>query len=442
MEVTLLDMLQARESRAARQAELLRRYNKPLICFTMNIAGPVKDSPSIRRGFQMGLRHLEQLLAVEKMDCLHRLPVRENTGWEELLVVDAPADAIKALTTQLEEASPLGRLFDMDVLDPSGKKLERPLPRRCLLCGERAQVCARSRTHSVAQLQEKTHALLAQAIDAEDCRFAAQTAQLALLWEVGVTPKPGLVDRRNNGSHRDMDFFTFQHSAVALYPYFEACARLGRSTRNQAPTETFAALRFPGKMAEGQMLAATAGVNTHKGAIFSLGVLCAALGRLDREHWSDSARVLALCGRMTAGLLADFDRPGNTVGHRLYREHGITGIRGQAAAGYPAVGNIGLPKLEAGLARGLSLNDAACCALLSILAGTTDTNMIHRGGIASQKQKAEEIAALLEKEPFPGRETLEQLDDSFIRENLSPGGSADLLAMTLMLHLLKGDSHV
>ena len=207
------------------------------------------------------------------------------------------------------------------------------------------------------------------------------------------------------------------------------------------PAHTLEALRLPGKLAQSRMEAATGGVNTHKGAIFSLGVLCGALGRLDREQWQPEP-ALNLCGRMTEGLLQDFERPGDTVGHRLYQEYGITGIRGQAAAGYPAVGQIGLKKLEAGLDRGLSLNDAACYALLAILAGTVDTNMIHRGGIIRQEEIARELRALLEKEPFPSRETLEDMDDRCIRENLSPGGSADLLAMTLMLHFLKGEANV
>lgn len=442
MEVTLQDMLQAREDRAAAQQLLLRRFGKPLVCFTMNIAGPIKDSPAIRRGFLAGLRDLTGLLEVEGLPILHRQSRRSSTGWEELMVVDGPARRIKDLTCQLEEMSDLGRLFDMDVLDPSGEKLSRPLPRRCLICGAQAQVCARSRTHTVAALQEKTRSLLEAAILEEDSTFAAQMALQALLYEVGVTPKPGLVDRRNTGSHRDMDFFTFQRSAAALYPYFAQCLRLGRATRQETPAHTLAALRLPGKLAQSRMEAATGGVNTHKGAIFSLGLLCGALGRLDREDWGHPDSVLALCGAMAEGLLEEFNTPGDTVGHRLYRDYGITGIRGQAAAGYPAVRDIGLPKLETGLNRGLSLNDAACGTLLALIAGTADTNLIHRGGVSRQRQVARELAALLEADPFPPPSVLEALDDGFIRENLSPGGSADLLAMTLMLWFLKGERHV
>lgn len=437
MDVTLQEMLQAREARANLQRTLLAEFRKSLVSFTMNIAGPVKDSPAIRRGFQIGLSALEEGLSLEGIPCLHRESVRSHTGWEEMLVLDAPAEKIKAITTGLEESSDLGRLFDMDVLDLDGSKLERSAPRRCLICGEIAQVCARSRRHTVAQLQEATAAILEKAILDEDSRFAAQMALQALLYEVGITPKPGLVDRRNNGSHRDMDFFTFQRSAVALYPYFEECVRIGRATHNAPPPETLKALRLPGRRAEAAMGKATGGVNTHKGAIFSLGLLCGALGRLERPQWKESEQVLAICGQMAADLMQDFQVPGITVGYQLYQTYGITGIRGQAASGYPAVSQIALPRLEQGLEHGLSINDAACAALLALIAHTEDTNMIHRGGRELAAKKAAQSAALLEQEPFPSKKTLEELDDSFIADNLSPGGCADLLAMTLMLWFLK-----
>ena len=443
MEVSLLEMLDAREARVRRQQTLLRQYGKSMVCFSMNIAGPIKDSPRIRRGFRMGLTALEQLLAVEGIPCLYREQIQEKTGSEAILVLDAPPERIKAVTAAIEEEGPLGRLFDMDVLNAAGEKLARQTPRRCLLCGEVAQVCARSRSHSVAELQAKTKEILDRAILEDDRQEAARLAQQALLYEVGITPKPGLVDRENNGSHRDMDFFTFQRSAAALYPYFSECAAIGRTTREAAPEETFRQLRGPGKRAQGRMLAATGGVNTHKGAIFSLGILCGALGRLDREAWACPETVLAECSAMTKHLLEDFasQEGPETVGKALYARYGITGVRGQAAAGFPEVLEIALPKLEAGLSRGLSLNDAACGTLLALIAHTVDTNLIHRGGHAAQQKTALEARTLLDREPFPSRETLEAWNDRFVAENLSPGGCADLLAMTLLLHFLKEEAN-
>ena len=307
-----------------------------------------------------------------------------------------------------------------------------------------AQACARSRTHSVAQLQERTRQILEDAVILEDSQTAAKLATQALLYEVATTPKPGLVDRENSGSHRDMDFFTFQASAAALYLYFSQCVKIGRTTED--PRETFRRLRLPGKLAEGEMLHATGGVNTHKGAIFSMGILCGALGRLERQQWSDPKAVLAECAAMTKGLTAgDFagltPEIARTAGQKLYLRYGITGVRGQAEAGFPTVGKIGLPKLEAALSAGKSINEAGCAALVAMLADTVDTNMIHRGGYELAKAASEEAKALLEGEPFPGVPALEKLNRDYVEKNLSPGGTADLLAMTLMLHFLKEESH-
>ena len=345
-EVSLLDMLDARERRVHHQQELLKQYHKPLICFTMNIAGPIKDSPLIRRGFARGQQLLRQQFFRAKLSPLHMDAHCEATGCEAFYVLDADPMAIKKFTTDIEDATPLGRLFDMDVLRPDGTKVDREelslSGRRCLICGGPAKVCSSRRIHTVAELQAKTTEILTDTMDTWDAATAAQQAVRALLYEVTTTPKPGLVDRRNSGSHTDMDSFTFMSSAAALYPYFEACAKVGRETMDRPAPETFAALRPLGCEAEGEMLDATNGVNTHKGAVFSIGITCAALGRLDRALWADPARVLAEVSAMTKGLAAqDFmgvtAENAATVGQKLYVQYGITGVRGQVEAGLPVV---------------------------------------------------------------------------------------------------------
>ncbi len=448
MEVTLPEMLEARERRAARQQVLLSAYDKTMICFTMNIAGPVKNNSLIRRGYALGKRLLRQQLGVAGVPVTYFEEIQEKTGNEAIFLLDADPLAVKAVTVEIEDQPGVGRLFDMDVLCPDGRKVDRQElgqeGRKCLICGGMAQACARSRTHTVAQLQEKTREILRQALDTADSADAARLATQALLYEVATTPKPGLVDRENSGSHRDMDFFTFQASAAALYPYFAQCVKIGRETVDAQ--ETFRRLRLPGKLAEGEMRRATGRVNTHKGAIFSMGILCGALGRLEREQWGNPDAVLAECAAMTKGLVSkDYvnltPETAKTAGQKLYLQYGITGVRGQAEAGFPAVLNVGLPKLEAALAAGKSINEAGCAALLAMLANTVDTNMIHRGGYELAKDTAEKLRILLEKELFPSKETLEKLDAEFIRDNLSPGGTADLLAMVYMLHFLKEEPH-
>ena len=448
MEVTLLEMLDARERRANRQRELLCAHGKTMVCFTMNIAGPVKNNALIRRGYALGKRLLREQLAVAGIPVIYFEEIQEKTGNEAIFLLDAEPLAAKRVTTEIEDDSPVGRLFDMDVLCPDGRKVDRQElgreGRKCLICSGMAQACARSRTHSVAELQERTRQILENAVLQEDCQTVARLATQALLYEVATTPKPGLVDRENSGSHRDMDFFTFQASAAALYPYFSQCVKIGRTMED--PQETFHRLRLPGKLAEGEMLRATAGINTHKGAIFSMGILCGALGRLEREQWSDPSAVLSECATMTKGLVSEdyvnlTPETAKTAGQKLYLQYGITGVRGQAEGGFPAVLNVGLPKLEAALAAGKSINEAGCAALLATLADTVDTNMIHRGGYVLAKETSQKLKALLEKEPFPSKETLEALDAEFIEKNLSPGGTADLLALTYLLHFLKEESH-
>lgn len=450
-EVSLLEMLDARERRAHRQQELLERYHKPLICFTMNIAGPIKDSPLIRRGFARGQQLLRQQFFRAKLSPLHTDAHCEATGCEAFYVLDADPLVIKKFTTDIEDATPLGRLFDMDVLRPDGTKVDREelslSGRRCLICGGPAKVCSSRRVHTVAELQAKTTEILTETMDTWDAATAAQQAVRALLYEVTTTPKPGLVDRRNSGSHTDMDSFTFMSSAAALYPYFEACAKVGRETMDRPASDTFAALRPLGCEAEGEMLDATNGVNTHKGAVFSIGITCAALGRLDRALWSDPARVLDEVKAMTRGLTEwDFrnvtEENAVTAGQKLFVQYGITGVRGQVEAGLPVVLHYGLPVLENGLKLGYDINRAGCAALLEILVHSTDTNMIARSSRERQLTWAARVKMLLGQTPYPDEDALVELDDQFITENLSPGGSADLLALTYLLHFFKTEENL
>ena len=188
------------------------------------------------------------------------------------------------------------------------------------------------------------------------------------------------------------------------------------------------------------MFAVTEGVNTHKGAIFTLGTICGAIGRL----WNAEApcrnpeTILTECGAMvSAAVEADFaaveTRTARTAGERAYLEQGLTGVRGEVARGFPTVREVALPALSRALEAGLSKNDAGAIALLYLIAQGTDTNMVARGGLERAKKAAEDCARLLERCPLPNMEDIARLDWEFIRDNLSPGGCADLLAVSFFL---------
>lgn len=442
MEASLMEILEARERRAQKQKALLTAYEKPLLCFTMNTPGPVKYSRDICLGFHVGMWLLEDALA--QYPVLHRDHSLSSTGPEAYYIVDTVPEALKRLAIELEEIEPIGRLFDMDVITPTGDKLSREAlgyPRRkCLLCDNDAAVCARSRAHGLEALQDRTGFLLYMTAIDFFCEWIAAQAYLALQQEVSATPKPGLVDRNNRGSHQDMDLRHFFASANALRPYFSRFAQTGFLTRDLAPEETFRRLRPIGMEAEEAMFLATHGVNTHKGAIFSMGLLCAAAGRLTPEQWT-AETLLGQCAAMTQGLVAAelqgiTPATAKTAGEKLYAAYGITGARGQAEAGFPAVAAVGLPTLRKALEKGLSKNDACCIALLYLLAAADDTNLIHRGSREQQLHWKNRIAQWLQQEPFPPMEKIAALDQEFIAANLSPGGTADLLAITYFVYLL------
>ena len=425
MEVSVLDILNARDRRVEKQKKLLEKYGKTLICFTMNIPGPVKVSPQIEAAFRIG----DMLL--QRFKVIFQEETSAFTGFEKFYVVDAEAEDIKAACCNIEQQTPYGRLYDIDVLTPDGRKLSRRTPRKCLICSEDAVICGRSRAHSVEQLQAATSALLKGSI----AELLKRTALEALLQEVRTTPKPGLVDLANNGSHRDMSHATFVASANALADYFTRCAEAALVA--SGPQALFKQLRPLGMEAEKNMLAATGGVNTHKGAIFTMGIAVAAAASCYPDTSPET--VLTYCAKMTEGLVEqDFGgiTEPKTVGERLYKDYGITGIRGQAEAGFPAVLQVGLPALQEGLKRGLSLNDAGCAVLLQLLAVTDDTNMISRSDLVTLREIQSRLQDLLASDPYPDLSIIEELDREFIQRNLSPGGSADLLALTCFLHFL------
>lgn len=161
IEINLMQMLDCRERRNAVQNELLQKYRRPVISFCMNIPGPVKTNPQIRGAFLAGRRELTSALQKNSFAILQAFDIAEATGDEWIAAVDADAAKIKELTMEIENRHPLGRLFDMDVIDLQGEKLSRPRFRKCLICGKQAQECARARAHSVKEMQDAVMKMLA-----------------------------------------------------------------------------------------------------------------------------------------------------------------------------------------------------------------------------------------------------------------------------------------
>ena len=263
----------------------------------------------------------------------------------------------------------------------------------------------------------------------------------SLYREAALAPKPGLVSPGSQGSHRDMDFSTFLRSLQALRPYFPAIAACGLQRPGFAP------LRVLGIEAEAAMLAATGGVNTHRGAIFNLGLLCAAAGRLiaDGETPSAATTCQAVKNNWAADILDGLSAlpAASQLSHGLVvaQRYGSGGARQEAASGFPAALEIGLPAYRSILVVTGDGELAAVQALFALIADLDDTNLLWRAGptgLASGRRAAREFLAAGGVLADDWREHAAAIDCDFVARNLSPGGSADLLGVTLFLAELDG----
>lgn len=305
-------------------------------------------------------------------------------------------------------------------------------------------------------------------------RTVAAAARRALEEEALAAPKPGLVDRLDSGAHSDMDLLILLRSAEVLEPFFEKMYRCGFRAGGSRSGGTLSDLpgafrraRLTGFEAEAVMFRTTAGVNTHKGAIFTLGLLSTALGYLQGVE-TDVALPAAACAagvtvtgvvrvtaddvldcaaKMVAGIVErELERPAErcgvrkeTAGERLYRQHGIRGIRGEAEDGFPSLRTVGLPVLRRERELSATADEHCVQTLLYLMTVVEDTNVVARGGpealsfVRTGARRVLDAGGVHRRE---GRLLLEELNRDFIERNISPGGSADLLSAALFLDSL------
>ena len=266
----------------------------------------------------------------------------------------------------------------------------------------------------------------------------AALAVSALRDEVDLTPKPGLVDRATRGAHRDMDHALMVASAQALEPGFTAIARAAESESD--PVALRAALGAAGRDAEAAMMRVTRGVNTHRGAIWALGLIVGAAAALPRSQWRAAVllRWVATMAAIDDPALAAPRRVSN--GARVVARYRVAGARGEAMAGFPQIVEAGLPALQAARAMGASETAARLDALAALIAVLDDTCVLHRAGpdgLASVQAAAVTVAERGGAASPAGCEALAQLDRLFLELNASPGGAADLLAATLLVDRLE-----
>lgn len=255
--------------------------------------------------------------------------------------------------------------------------------------------------------------------------MVADLAERALRLELDTTPKPGLVDRRDNGAHKDMDYALMSKSISALRPYLTRLAV--ESAKDIDPAK----IKEIGIEAEKAMLKATGGVNTHKGALFCIGLSVAAASYLASTTGSvESYSFKELVSRAAS----EIPSARGTHGAEAKRSFKAVGALENARAAYPELFADWLPYY-----RSLEGDPFRCHkTLLHIMTTLDDTNILHRRGAEGLAHAEAEAARLLEDFSESG---LSSLNKDFIRENISPGGSADMLSLTIFIESIINNIH-
>lgn len=269
-----------------------------------------------------------------------------------------------------------------------------------------------------------------------------EAAITGMLYEASASPAPGLVSPFSSGVHSDMNFFTFLRSTSSIAYAMYICAQIGIDYDK----DILKRIRSVGIDAESIMLKATNGVNTQRGLLFAAGIVCAAAGCCVRKKIELSRdNISSECRNIAKNIVRDeLESIGTkeklTHGEKIYLNYGITGIRGEVENGLPSVINYGLPYYDKAIKHNSDVNKALVHSLLGIMTVVEDTVVINKASIEGleymrkEAKKAIELGSIFGPE---GEEYIKGMEEKFITRRISPGGAADLLAISVMFYELE-----
>jgi holo-ACP synthase/triphosphoribosyl-dephospho-CoA synthase len=451
---SMLDILNARDERVKVQQELIGKYKLPLISFTLNIAGNIKRSPLFDIIFDKGL---QSILSEIKINIIYKQIKRDDTGSLALIVVDDEITSLKRKMVEIENSSPSARLYDIDVIKTDFKPISRLDigldVRGCLICDKPYLVCRRNKTHTLEEVINTT-----KKISQRECAsLLSNIASYSLKAELSTTPKPGLVDRNNNGSHLDMSFELFLKSIETITPYLEEEYLTAFKISNKI--QLFHKMKEIGLSAESSMLNATENINTHKGAFFSLSAIGCGICYLIAQDKKATIYEIRLFASDFAKWAQQNNRDNISNGYKVRENNIKVGIYFEAINGYPSIfescskflNNFEDIKYREYLSPLLNkeefslrlfnemLEDKALGVFCKLLSCVNDSNIIHRGG-SEALLEMHRLFKRLDSENlsiYGLKEELYKCDLKFIESNLSPGGTADLLTIALFIMILK-----
>lgn len=456
-------ILEAKEERAKLRSNIAES-EQASVSINLNIAGWPKSNELIHSAYQYMLKDFKHYLMAHRVFIDLKSATQTTDAAGDFFIAPivkrtVRTKELKELFEQFEQDHPLGRLIDVDLTDSKGQPVSSGKAKRCLICRGKAIECMRLKKHDFEEVQTHTESVLQdfmtqrQIEDLSD-DIAAMAVQ-ALVLEVSLSPKPGLVDFIDSGVHSDMDYFSFVRSSSVLHKGFKDIASLAMKQIYLNPEEALPQLRQIGLEMENRMFEATNGVNTQKGAIFLLGLLVYASAHQLFNHQSYEPLQIQKMVQAICADLSDKDQISTckkvevTNGQSCFQKYGKAiagGARLEAEKGFPLVFEIGLPTLqqklqqEEGRIKHEDLQKAMLHALIGIMAQNNDTNILFRSSDSILQALQIQCKLLMQKDNWDMHDLDFQMIGSFCKTHrISPGGSADLLSLSVFLFLLDYD---
>ncbi len=459
MDKSIEELLLAKDKRRDLRLQKLEKACVTL-SFNLNIPGLPKSNDSFHAFFSACLKELKNYLLAHRIvinnETLHcETDAAGDFFLAEIVDSDYTAIQIKKCCETFEMNHPVGRLLDVDVVDEKGEPVSSGKAKLCFYCNNAPAIyCMRKQAHDYAAMRMKVELEISkyqeQKRQEHICKQLSILATQALLHEVALAPKPGLVDRFDEGSHSDMDFSTFLNSSAALSVSFRRIADFGYTYSGDDLKQALPKLRLLGLEMETDMFAETHGVNTHKGAIFLLGFSIFVSAHLIAKESFTNEAFISVIQNMNGDLVArELGKKlyigKETHGEECFRRFGKKGqgIRGEIQAGMPCVFEKALPVLHQHFDSEKILNDkllnkGLTHALLAIISQNDDSNILYRKGeevLEELKGRASICMNKYNSDDFS--DEYEALIEFCKLKKISPGGSADLLAVSYFMYGVK-----
>ncbi len=453
MKLNMIDkFLMQREERVKYQQDLLlENKNKTLVTIKINYPGTEKSNYILDDIIKI---ITDEVITYYGLFVVFKRCYKTLEGSIVHLLFDLDYIKVKNIMIDIEQNHILGRCADLDVYTLKNNKViaisRKDLnisPRKCFICDSNAKICSRSQNHSIEEIKlyfEKKYEEYLNHIKLRDkvSKKMSNRALKAMISEVSTYPCFGLVSPISSGSHKDMDYYTFLDSSFCIVPYLEKMSKYSYTYHDEK--YIFNLIREIGKEAEDKMFMATNNVNTHKGMIFLLGIVIASTSKVI-YNGGKFIDINTTIKNMTKDILDDFkqidykikNNKKLTHGERLYIEYGFEGIRGQVKNGLDFIFNDVIYEY---LESNLSKNDLYSHTLLRLMSIVDDSTIVYRHGISVLDKVKKDSIYILDKGGMnseEGRRLCFELENEYIKKGISPGASADLLAVVIFLSYAK-----